>query len=120
MWTLFDNFLELVAQIWRYNGYGTAQFRLKQLLLGLKKPLKNLNVKQFSRISSRAEKAKNRLIDAQHETLSSGVQNADLKNLRLQAEGLLEAERLFLSQKAKCKFLQQGDRCTKFFHDLIK
>lgn len=30
---------------------------------------------------------------------------------------MLEAERSF--QKARCNYLKQGDRCTKFFHDLI-
>lgn len=35
-------------------------------------------------------------------------------------EMLLEADILFIAQKAKIKYLQQGDQCTKFFHDLIK
>ena len=33
---------------------------------------------------------------------------------------LSEAERLFYQQKAKCNFIKNGDRCTKFFHDLVK
>lgn len=33
---------------------------------------------------------------------------------------LSEAERLFYQQKAKCNFIQNGDRCTKFFHYLVK
>lgn len=32
----------------------------------------------------------------------------------------MEAERLFFAQKAKCTFLNQGDGCTKFYHDYIK
>lgn len=38
----------------------------------------------------------------------------------LNAERLLEAENLFIAQKSKCKFLREGDRCTKIFHDLSK
>lgn len=52
--------------------------------------------------------------------LHSGIMSDDYRDVRRKAELLLEAERLFLAQKAKCKYLNQGDRCTKFFHDLIK
>lgn len=52
--------------------------------------------------------------------LTSGIICEDMKAIRLRAEKLLEAERLFLAQKAKCNFLKQGDKYTKFFHDLIK
>lgn len=51
---------------------------------------------------------------------ASGVMPDGYKVFRKSAEVFLEAERLFLAQKAKCHYLQQGDRCTKFFHDLIK
>lgn len=33
---------------------------------------------------------------------------------------MLEAERLFFAQKATGEFQMLGDRCSKFFHDLIK
>lgn len=44
----------------------------------------------------------------------------DFKILRRRAEYLLEAERLFFAQKATGEFLMLADRCSKFFHDLIK
>lgn len=47
MWTLSDKLLVIVAQKWCFDGYGTAQFRVKQLVNRLKGPLKNLNVKHF-------------------------------------------------------------------------
>lgn len=120
MWTLCEDFLTVVSRKWKFGGYGTAQFRLKELLGGLKTPLKHINNKHFSHISSRANKAKERLLVAQHESLTTGMLDVNMKEIRIEAERLLEAERLFLAQKAKCNFLKQGDRCTKFFHDLIK
>lgn len=44
----------------------------------------------------------------------------NIKVLRSRAEYLMEAERLFFTQKARSDFLIMGDRCSKFFHDLIK
>lgn len=55
--------------------------------------------------------------------LKNGVRaitGTDMKLIKLEAERLLEAEILFVEQKAKCSFLKHGDRYTKFFHNLIK
>lgn len=65
MWTLSDNFLNIVGRKWVFNGWGSAQYKFKRLMVGLKAPLKCLNVKQFSHISARADKAKQVLIEAQ-------------------------------------------------------
>ncbi|KAL0322497.1 UNVERIFIED_CONTAM: hypothetical protein Sangu_1869000 [Sesamum angustifolium] len=43
-----------------------------------------------------------------------------LGDLRKKATFLAEAERHFYYQKAKIHFLKQGDRNTKFFHDMVK
>ncbi|KAL0284294.1 UNVERIFIED_CONTAM: hypothetical protein Sangu_2834200 [Sesamum angustifolium] len=43
-----------------------------------------------------------------------------LGDLRKKATFLAEAERHFYFQKAKIHFLKQGDRNTKFFHDMVK
>ncbi|KAL0381623.1 UNVERIFIED_CONTAM: hypothetical protein Sangu_0226600 [Sesamum angustifolium] len=43
-----------------------------------------------------------------------------LGDLRKKATFLVEAERRFYCQKAKTHFLKQGDRNTKFFHDMVK
>lgn len=86
----------------------------------IKKPLKQLNYKNFSQISTRAENARNELLNVQNLVLKSGVVRDDLKCLRDKEDRLSEAESLFLAQKAKCKFLKKGDKCTKIFHYLIK
>lgn len=33
---------------------------------------------------------------------------------------LAEAERSYFQKRAKCAYLTQSDRCSKFFHNLIK
>ncbi|KAL0322018.1 UNVERIFIED_CONTAM: Retrovirus-related Pol polyprotein from type-2 retrotransposable element R2DM [Sesamum calycinum] len=43
-----------------------------------------------------------------------------LGDFRKNATFLAEAERHFYYQKAKIHFLKQGDRNTKFFHDMVK
>ncbi|XP_073295036.1 uncharacterized protein [Primulina huaijiensis] len=120
MCALSEHFEVLVLSVWKFQGHDTAQFRLKQLFKGLKKPLEALNCKHFSHISARATKAKQELEELQGQMLLDGVMRDRYKSIRRNAEMLLEAERSFIAQKAKIKFLQPGDRCTKFYHDLIK
>ncbi|XP_075498805.1 uncharacterized protein LOC142537123 [Primulina tabacum] len=90
------------------------------MLNGLKIPLKQLNHTKLSNISSRAKAAKQELETLQVLILNSGVMPVTYKEEKRKAELILEAERLFIAQKAKLRYMQQGDRCTKFFHDFIK
>lgn len=78
------------------------------------KPLQQMNLKHFSHISSRAESAKKILMDTQAIMLSTGIMCDDYMAIKQNAERLLEIESLFIAQKAKCKFLKEGDLCTKF------
>nr|GMD40667.1 uncharacterized protein LOC109147524 [Ipomoea batatas] len=89
----------------------------------LKSPLKRLNKEEFGHISERAVRA--------NEDYSSFAQNYDvitaseedrimLQNLRNRACYLAEAEKQFFYQKLKLKSLIDGDKGTKYFHDLVK
>lgn len=120
MWALSERFSGIVADKWSYSGVGTAQFRLKQILNKLKGPLTNLNHTQFSHISSRASKAKRELVLVQNLALETGIIDYEYKEIKKRTEMILEAERLFLTQKTKCTYIKYGDRCSKFFYDLIK
>ncbi|KAK6122441.1 hypothetical protein DH2020_043832 [Rehmannia glutinosa] len=123
MWASRADFNDLVATNWNLYVRGTKQFMLCKKLKHLKRPLKELNNKHFSHISSRATKAKEDLERAQLQ-LHDDPTNVDLQNfvatMRKQSMSLSEAERCFYYQKAKCKHLNQSDRGTKFFHDLVK
>ncbi|XP_073275385.1 uncharacterized protein [Primulina huaijiensis] len=64
--------------------------------------------------------SKIKLQSMQQDMFRTGTVSSDYKDCKRQADLLLEVERSFIAQKAKLTYLQQGDRCTKFFHDLIK
>lgn len=71
-------------------------------------------------MSNRAKKAKDELENLQRCVLAGGATQGDIKRLRENAENLLEAERMLFAQKGNWDFVKCGDRCSKFFHDLIK
>lgn len=103
-WALSHEFLGVVEKKWNFFGMGTAQFRLKHMLNGMKKPLKLLNIKKFSHISSRAVAAKRELEEMQNVMLTASVISDRHKEKRRHTELLMEAERLFLAQKRKASF----------------
>ncbi|XP_073151836.1 uncharacterized protein [Henckelia pumila] len=123
MWATHQDFQVIVRDNWFYGGGGgggTAQFIIKKMLNGMKRVLKQLNDMHFSHISGREKNANEEIVEAQNRALNGdGVDNS-IVELRRRAEFLLEAERLFLSQKAKCEYLKHSDRCSKFFHGMIK
>ncbi|KAL2238095.1 UNVERIFIED_CONTAM: putative mitochondrial protein [Sesamum indicum] len=80
-------------------------------------------MQHYSHISARAKEAELALQEAQNqlESNSGDVALRDaLGDLRKKSVFLAEAERHFFYQKTKIHFLKEGDRNTKFFHDMVK
>jgi hypothetical protein len=123
MWNDHESFLDVIREAWDVDIYGTDQFIFCRKLKLLKQPLKLLNSKHYSHISTRATKAKKDLDDALvslHDDPTNPMLQDYVKALRNSCWKLCVAKRNFYVQKAKCKHLVDGDRVTKFFHDLVK
>ncbi|XP_057463925.1 uncharacterized protein LOC130753792 [Actinidia eriantha] len=123
MWTLHEDFQMIVSSVWETQIFGSAMFRLCRKLKILKEPLKELNKKHFSHISSRAAAAEDKLYDLQqrlHDNPTDVILQEQMVKVKQLAFNLAEAERSFCSQLAKMKYLKDSDKGTNFFHDLIK
>lgn len=123
MWTLHSDFISIVASSWLSEIRGTAQFVLCKKLNLLKSSLKLLNKHHFSHILARVLEV-NSALEAAEVGLQSDPSNllklAEITCLRQSAFLLSNAERSFLQQKAKCDYLIHGDKCTKFFHSIVR
>ncbi|XP_022897441.1 uncharacterized protein LOC111411107 [Olea europaea var. sylvestris] len=123
MWMDHSDFQSVVSSSWNQPIHGTKQYNLCKTLQRLKENLKQLNYKLFTHISAHADKARHDLKAAQME-LHDLPTNIELQSkvalLRKQAVGLYDAERSFYYQHAKCAYLSKNDKCTKFFHSLVK
>ncbi|VFQ98950.1 unnamed protein product [Cuscuta campestris] len=89
----------------------------------LKSPLKTLNKNAFGHISRRALEAKEEYRLIMKEVMADPNNQAlldDAEAKRKRANFLLDAELEFYQQKAKCDFLMNSDRCTSYFHSLVK
>ncbi|CAH9071538.1 unnamed protein product [Cuscuta epithymum] len=123
MWLKHKNFKDILGRVWLRNVVGTAQFRLARKLKLLKQPLKQLNKEEFSHISARAKESKKEYKRIYQLALMSPSDDA-LKQELLEAKNrsifLKDAEETYLRQKAKATHLLQTDRCTKYFHSIVK
>ncbi|XP_028186511.1 uncharacterized protein LOC114373180 [Glycine soja] len=117
------NFLRIVADGWKQNIHGCSMFKVCKKLKALKAPLKNLFKQEFSNISNRVE-----LAEAEYNSvlnsLKQNPQDSSLLALANRTRGqtimLRKAESMKFAQLIKNKYLLQADKCSKFFHALIK
>lgn len=123
MWTEHQDYDRLVENAWNGQIAGTKQFVLSRKLKHVKLLLKELNLVHFGDISARAKEANAHLTQVQTQ-LQTDPSNISLLNslveLRKKATDLSKAEQSFFRQKAKTKFLLNSDRCTKYFHSVVK
>ena len=118
-----ENFRDTVRNVWEMEIDGSLQFQFCRRLKLLKAPLRLLNERNYGHIASRAERARVLLKQAQV-LLQSQCDDLDLRQrvleLRRKAMTLSKAEMDFFSQLAKCNYVSKSDRCTKFFHSIVK
>ncbi len=82
-----------------------------------------LNKKEFSHISSRAKAANRDYSSALEEfrlNPDSLVARRAAEALKVKARRLNEADASFLGQLAKAKYVLQSDRCSKYYHSLMR
>ncbi|XP_042460353.1 uncharacterized protein LOC122043848 [Zingiber officinale] len=124
MWTTHQDFGQLVHENWTLADSmireGVCQFKLKQKLLLLKKPLRQLNKESYQHIQERAKRAQIHLEEVQERVLTQGSVDEEYTEARKAADLLSQAEYLFYQQRAKHAYFNQVDRNTPFFHSLVK
>ncbi|GFS33810.1 hypothetical protein Acr_00g0030680 [Actinidia rufa] len=121
LWKILDS--QANSQITPHKALLCSKFKPCRKIKALKGPLKALNRLYFSPISSRAAAAEEDLLIAQqlfHDNPRDASIQIQIADLTEKAIGLAEEEMNFCSQLAKVKYLKNCDKCSKFFHSLIK
>ncbi|XP_042481160.1 uncharacterized protein LOC122061743 [Macadamia integrifolia] len=122
-WMEDDNFQLVVKQAWSQQVSGCPIYILAQKLKVVKGVLKAWAKERFPNLNEEVKKATSELKRVQDTIEVSGMsdalfnEEADAKTALLNASKMQEK---LWSEKAKLRWLKEGDRNTKFFHLSVK
>lgn len=115
-------FLETVTKGWAMEVVGSFMFCFTTRLKGLKKPIRGLR-SEYGNMAKRAELLKEELLRVQ---LACDLDphsvdlREDMVHLLLAFKQARRDQLLMLSQRAKVKWLNEGDSNTRYFHQVLK
>lgn len=123
MWCQHDSFNEVVKETWDKQITGTPMYTIVQKLKALKPKLKYLNQHHYNQIEERYQNAlqllQNIKVEVQRQPRESQLIQKEYE-AAAQFKRVKEAYNSFLYQKAKVRWLKEGDSNTSFFHRSIK
>ncbi|KAL0294568.1 UNVERIFIED_CONTAM: LINE-1 reverse transcriptase [Sesamum radiatum] len=122
MWLHHHSFLQTVRQSWELPIEGYGMYKLQQKLYRTKELLKKWNRETFGNVFSTAQQAKREATDAEKK-FDRDPSEANLIALNKSNAVMVQAltmEAEYWRQKSNCKWLEAGERNTKYFHSLVK
>ncbi|GMH21350.1 hypothetical protein Nepgr_023192 [Nepenthes gracilis] len=116
--TKSPKFLSLVTDAWMDDINGSPMFRLVSRLKNVKKSLKMLNVHEGD-VHEEVTRARERLDAIQNHTPSNLGSLLEERSCRDPYHAALAMEADLMKQKAKIRWLKEGDQCNKFFFKTV-
>ncbi|KAL6551245.1 hypothetical protein OROMI_021733 [Orobanche minor] len=122
MWVKHQLFLPTVQESWGIHTFSRGMCKLSEKLVRLKYTLKEWNTHHFGNIFNKIDQAQYAVevaekdFDLDPSTSNRSYLNKMNANLTL----TLSMEEDFWKQKANMKWMLEGERNSKFFHNLVK
>ncbi|XP_031100721.1 uncharacterized protein LOC116004702 [Ipomoea triloba] len=122
MWTTHHGFLEEVRSNWSLPADGGGMRALAFKLKRLKQALRSWNRDIFGNVFDRIKNHENLVadIEKQYDNCPSPENRALLHKHHADLLLALKQEEMFWRQKARVKWLKEGDANTRFFHATVK
>ncbi|KAK1323945.1 hypothetical protein QJS10_CPA02g01070 [Acorus calamus] len=119
VWLQHDSFMPTLCAAWELDIDGSAMFKLAKKLQHTKRILKAWNIEHFGIVLDKLKEGKELLNSVQAALLLDTLNPhliASESSAREKYVHVLHFEEEVIRQKAQVKWLQNGDRCTKFFY----
>lgn len=122
-WCSYPNFLEFVEKVWSgYDIEGWGGFKVKEKLKLLKEDLKKWNTEVFGSLDHKIDKLKLNIQELDLYDEVFGLEEEEVIKRKEATTDLfrsLKQRNSLLAQKAKIRWLKEGDVNSKFFHRAI-
>ncbi|VFQ82077.1 unnamed protein product [Cuscuta campestris] len=121
-WLNHHSFLKMVSDHWDSSSHHGGMDGLAFKLHGLKRHIKEWNIKTFGNVVNKLKEAEETAIKAQEQFEKDPTpENRELDNkAKAQLIRATENDLSFWKQKANLKWMEEGDCCSKFFHSYVK
>ncbi|XP_059623105.1 uncharacterized protein LOC132266268 [Cornus florida] len=123
IWCVQEEIDKIVAQAWTSAGSGNAFHMLQQKLKAVKTAVKEWN-KVKGTTSEQIQVPRDDLQKLQLDMLQNIPVSRESIDKEIEACGKLHnalaIEEILWAQKSRSKWLQEGDKCTAFFHNMVK
>ncbi|KAF5463850.1 hypothetical protein F2P56_013978 [Juglans regia] len=122
LWEEHKEFLPHVKQCWKEEGCGRGLEKLAFKLKRMKQALKTWNMDVFGHVEVMIRDIELRieLLDTRLQAGYEETVEQDLLISKIELDILKSREESMLEQKAKVKWLKEGDNNTRFFHSILK
>lgn len=118
LWTTEEECREIISEAWQRSSEGSSMVKFCKKLRGCKEKLKEWHRAKFGDLRFQIAVTKDKLLEVQKQ-LDRGF-DSDLviyeKELKGKIEDLWQKDAMFWHQRSRVKWLQMGDRNSRFFH----
>jgi hypothetical protein len=122
MWLKEEGFVDKVRNWWdSFSFTGSASFILAKKLKALKGEIKRWNLEVLGNVGNRNKARGEELELLDRSEVERGLTEEEKERRRLLAfelEASLLQEEICWRQKSRVRWLKEGDKCTKFFHQV--